>query len=44
MHNVECNTFLAEVSTDVFLMLQQGSVFISAKGLMSIKLWKVKTC
>jgi hypothetical protein len=38
MHNVECNTFLAEVSTDVFLIMQQESVFIAAKGLTSTKL------
>jgi hypothetical protein len=33
MYNVECNTFLAEVSTDVFMMLQQEPAFIAAKGL-----------
>jgi hypothetical protein len=41
MHNVEWNTFLVEVSTDVFLMLQRRSVFIVAKGLTSTKFWKV---
>jgi hypothetical protein len=32
MYKVECNTFLAEVSTDVFLIVQHESVFIDAKG------------
>jgi hypothetical protein len=44
MHNVECNTFFGEVSIDVFLILQQESIFIAAKGLTSTKLWKVTTC
>jgi hypothetical protein len=38
MHKVECNTFFAEVSIDVFLILQQESVIIAAMGLMSTKL------
>jgi hypothetical protein len=38
MRNIEWNTFLAEVSTDVFLMLQHGSIFIAAKGLTPTKL------
>jgi hypothetical protein len=33
MHKVESNTFLVEVSTDVFLIVQHESVFIAAKGL-----------
>jgi hypothetical protein len=33
MHGVESNTFLIEVSTDVFLIVQQHSVFIAVKGL-----------
>jgi hypothetical protein len=41
MYNVECNTFLAKVSIDVFMMLQQELVFIAIKGLSLIKLWKV---
>jgi hypothetical protein len=44
MHKVECNTFLDEVSTDVFLILQQESVFIAAKGLTSTTLWKEIIC
>jgi hypothetical protein len=43
MHNIECNTFLGEVSVDVFFILQQESVFIAAKGLTSTKLWKATT-
>jgi hypothetical protein len=38
MHNVECNTFLAEVSIDMFLIVQRESIFIAAKGLSSTKL------
>jgi hypothetical protein len=41
MYNVECNTFLVEVSTDVFMILQQEPIFIDVKGLLSTKLWKV---
>jgi hypothetical protein len=44
MYKVECNTFLVEVSNDVFLMMQQESIFIAAKGLMATKLWKVLNC
>jgi hypothetical protein len=33
MHKVKCNTFLAEVSTDVFLILQQESFFYSHQGI-----------
>jgi hypothetical protein len=44
MHNIECNTFLAEVSIDVFLILQYELDFIDAKGLTSTKLWKVIIC
>jgi hypothetical protein len=44
MYNVECNIFLDEVSTDVFLMMQQESVFIATKGLSTTKLWKVIIC
>jgi hypothetical protein len=38
MYKLECNIFLVEVSTDVFFMMQQESVFIAAKGLMTTKL------
>jgi hypothetical protein len=38
MHKVESNTFLDEISTDVFLILQHGLDFIAAKGLTWIKL------
>jgi hypothetical protein len=41
MHNIECNTFLAEVLTDVFLIMQRESVFIAINGLTSTKLCKV---
>jgi hypothetical protein len=41
VYKVECNTFIAEISTDVFLMLQHESVYIAGKGSSSIKLWKV---
>jgi hypothetical protein len=44
MHKVECNTFLDEVSIDVFLILQQESIFIAAKGMMWTKLWKEIIC
>jgi hypothetical protein len=44
MHNVECNTFLAEVSTNMSLIMQHESIFIAAKGLTSTKLWKVIIC
>jgi hypothetical protein len=44
MHNIECNTFLAEVSTDMCLIMQHKSVFIAAKGLTSTKLRKVIIC
>jgi hypothetical protein len=44
MHKVECNTFLNEVSTYVFLILQQESIFIAAKGLTWTKLWKDIIC
>jgi hypothetical protein len=33
MHEVERNTFLVEVSIDIFLVVQHDSVFIAAKGL-----------
>jgi hypothetical protein len=35
MYNEECNTFVDEVSSDVFMMLQHESVFIAIKGLWS---------
>jgi hypothetical protein len=38
MYKVECNIFLDEVSIDVFLILQQESIFIPAKGLTWTKL------
>jgi hypothetical protein len=38
MHNIECNTFLTEVSTDAFFIMQHESVFIATKELMSTKL------
>jgi hypothetical protein len=41
MYSIECNTFLTDVSMDVFMMLQQELVFIAVKGLSSTKLWKV---
>jgi hypothetical protein len=44
MHKVECNTFLDEVSIDVFLILQHESIFIVSKGLTSTKLWKEIIC
>jgi hypothetical protein len=44
MHKVESNIFLDEVSTSVFLILQQESVFIAAKGLTWTKLWKAIIC
>jgi hypothetical protein len=40
MYNEECNTFVDEVSSVVFMMLQHGSVFIGIKGLSSIDIWK----
>jgi hypothetical protein len=44
MHNVECNTFLAEVLTDAFFIMQQESVFIVATRLTLTKLCKVIIC
>jgi hypothetical protein len=44
IHKVECNTFLTEVSTDVFLILQHKSVFVAAKGLTLTNLWKEIIC
>jgi hypothetical protein len=44
MHKVECNTFLTDVSTYVFLILQQESIFKAAKGLTSTNLWKQIIC
>jgi hypothetical protein len=44
MHKVECNTFLDEVSIDVFLILQPESVFIATKGLTWTKLWNEIIC
>jgi hypothetical protein len=38
MHKVESNSFLDEVSTDVFPILQQESDFIAVKGLTWTKL------
>jgi hypothetical protein len=38
MHKVESNTFLDEVSTDMFLIVQQESDFIAAMGLTWTKL------
>jgi hypothetical protein len=40
MYNVECNTFLVEVSTNMFMMLQQGPIFIAVKGFSSKKVMK----
>jgi hypothetical protein len=40
MYNEECNTFVNEVSSDVFMMLQHESVFIAIKGLWSTDIWK----
>jgi hypothetical protein len=37
---IQCNTFLAEVSTDVFLMMQHEAVYVAGKGSSSIMLWK----
>jgi hypothetical protein len=44
MHKVESNTFLDEVSTDVFLIMQQESIFIATKGLTCSKLWDELIC
>jgi hypothetical protein len=44
MHKVESNTFLNEVSTYMFLILQQKSYFIAVKGLTWTKLWKEIIC
>jgi hypothetical protein len=41
MYNIERNTFLTEVSSNVFMMLQQEPVFIAVKGLSSTKIRKV---
>jgi hypothetical protein len=40
MYNEECNTFVDEVSSDVFMMLQHESIFIVVKGLWSTDIWK----
>jgi hypothetical protein len=40
MYNEECNTFVDDVSSDVFMMLQHKSVFIAIKGLWSTNIWK----
>jgi hypothetical protein len=40
MYNEECNTFVDEVSSDVFMMLQHESNFIAIKGLWSTNIWK----
>jgi hypothetical protein len=40
MYNEECNTFVDEVSSDVFMMLQHESIFIAVKGLWSTNIWK----
>jgi hypothetical protein len=40
MYNEECNTFVDEVLSDVFMMLQHEAIFIAAKGLWSIDIWK----
>jgi hypothetical protein len=40
MYNEKCNTFVDEVSSDVFMMLQHESVFIVVKGLWSTDIWK----
>jgi hypothetical protein len=43
MHNVECNTFLAKVSTDIFLILQQEYIFI-AVGIDVDKIMEIIIC
>jgi hypothetical protein len=35
MYNEECNTFVDEVTSDVFMMLQHELIFIAVKGLWS---------
>jgi hypothetical protein len=40
MYNEECTTFIDEVSSDVFMMLQHESIFIAVKGLCSTDIWK----
>jgi hypothetical protein len=44
MHKVKSNTFLDEVLTDVFLILQQKSDCIVTKGLTWTKLWEKIIC
>jgi hypothetical protein len=39
MYNEEY-TFIYEVTSDVFMMLQHESVFIAVKGLWSTYIWK----
>jgi hypothetical protein len=40
MYNEECTTFIDEVSSDVFMMLQHESIFIAVNGLCSTDIWK----
>jgi hypothetical protein len=40
MYNEECNTFVDEVSSDVFMVLQHESLFIDVKELWSTYIWK----
>jgi hypothetical protein len=40
MYNEEGNTFVDEVSSYVFMMLQHESFFIAIKGLWSTDIWK----
>jgi hypothetical protein len=44
MHKVKSNTFLDEVSIDLFLIQQQESDFIATKGLTWTMLWKEIIC
>jgi hypothetical protein len=39
-YNEECNAFVLEVSSDVFMMLQHKPIFIAVKGLWSTDIWK----
>jgi hypothetical protein len=40
MYIEECNTFVDEVSSDVFMMLQHEPVFIAIKGLWATDICK----
>jgi hypothetical protein len=40
MYNEVCNTFVDEVSSDMFMILQHESIFITVEGLWSTDIWK----